>query len=512
MSIRILPPYWPLQPFEKELAFIEVERLIRGAPVGRDGDVLTVEQDPAPEGLRRIVRRISFARAVENSIGERATLEYVTERAAGGGRRKVTSHALHGLHPYKGKFYPQLARALLNACDVPDGGLVVDPFAGCGTSVLEASLLGIRGVGVDANPMAVLVSQAKLRLLGCPADLVEKDLQPLRELPERGDRLPNEEYLADWFPEHNLNYLRRALAGISRVDSPVARDGALVALSSVLREASWQDPKQLRVGRRRADAVIPALVELFPAALNSMLADLRTTQAIPGLEWRRVGGLRSRVVEGDSRRLEVVLKRHVRRRADAVITSPPYASALPYVDTDRLSLHAFGLMPDGSQRRAEGRLIGNREITDRTRIALEGEMAEAISAPWMPPALVDVLLATTEVAREPTSGFRKRRTPALLWAYFRDMRLVLEQLNRVVRPGGPVAVVIADNMVAGPRGTEIRVPTVDILVALGQGVGLSLQEDLSKRLTSYGACDTVHQRNAMETERILLFRQEGVQG
>jgi len=504
MSARVLPPRWTLQPFEQALAALEVERLT-GTAVERDGDALVLPATRDPATLQRLARRISFARAVVGPDGEVPTLEYATECAAGGGTRKITAHALHGLHPYKGKFYPQLARSLLNICDVPEGGLVVDPFAGCGTAVLEASLLGIRGLGVDANPMAVLVSRAKLRLLGHPAAHLAEEFRPLHDLPEIALPLAYDRYLAGWFPPDNLVALRRLVSAIGSLASPIARDGATVALSSVLREASWQDPKQLRIGRRAADAIIPPLDQLFLVALDALVAEVRAVQAVPGLDWARLPALDSRVLDGDSRQLAALVGRHADRRADAVITSPPYASALPYVDTDRLSLYAFDLLPEGGQRAAEGRLIGNREITDRDRDALEGEIAATLAAPWVPPAMREVLRATAEVARDPRSGFRKRRTPALLFAYFRDMRAVLEQVTRVVRPGGPVAVVIADNTASGPGGGMLTIPTVDIMVALGEGVGLRLTDDHTKRLTSYGAADTVHQRNAMNSERVLLF-------
>lgn len=504
MTVRILPPEWSLQPFEQELAALEAECLA-GSKVDRDGDIVYFREGLHPATVGRLARRMSFARAIEIPRGRVTTLQHRLELAAGGGCRKVTSHALHGLHPYKGKFYPQLARALLNVCTVPAGGLVLDPFAGCGTSVLEASLLGIRGIGVDANPMAVLVSQAKLELLGCPVDKVKREFVKLQQLPEAPEQLPDENYLARWFPPRNLDFLRRIVAQIRTCLSPIAQNGAMVALSSVLREASWQDPHQLRVARRR-DTKVPDLADLFYAALDNLLKDLAGVQTIPRLRWQRIPRLGSRVVEGDSRDLLSVVRRHVRRQVDAVVTSPPYASALPYIDTDRLSLRALGLLPHGRQRLAESRLIGNREITEKERELIEAELVATIGRSWIPAALRDVLLATLEAAREPTAGFRRRRTPALLFAYFKDMRRVLDQLAQLVRPGGPIAVVIGDNTVSGASGSVVHVPTADIVIALAEDVGLRLETDLSKRLTSYGAPETVHQRNAMDSERVLLFR------
>ena len=505
MTTQVLPPRWSLQSFELELAVAETASIVK-APVHRDDSVLHIEGFLHHSSMARLASRAAFASAIKRFNKSIQTTQNALEIAAGGGSRKITSHALHGLHPYKGKFYPQLARSLLNVCGVERGGLIIDPFAGCGTSVLEASILGIRALGIDANPLAVLVSQAKLQLLGCPASEVKREFSQLRTLSE-GTALPDEDYLVRWFPGVNLDFLRRAIPSIRELSSQTARNGATVALSSVLREASWQDPRQLRT-RRRRDGDNPLVLEdLFYRALDSLVRDLAAVQAVPELKWKRMSRLSSMVIEGDSRDLTRVLKRHMRRKADAVVTSPPYASALPYIDTDRLSLCAFGLLSRGNLRKAESRQIGNREITERERVHIENQMAASIeNDEWIPYALREILDATLIVSREPESGCRKRRTPALLYNYFRDMRTVLSQISDLVREGGKVAIVIGANSAAGPSGTVIQVPTPEILIELARQNGLEIEGDFSKRLTSYGAPETVHQRNAMNADRVLLFR------
>ena len=57
----------------------------------------------------------------------------------------------------------------------------------------------------------------------------------------------------------------------------------------------------------------------------------------------------------------------LRRSVDVVITSPPYATALPYLDADRLSLIILGLLPRREYSSKESEMIGSREITERKR-------------------------------------------------------------------------------------------------------------------------------------------------
>jgi hypothetical protein len=495
MSVVVEPPRWALQPFERELALREVSALL-DAPAQWDGATIVAEPSVERPRLAFARRRLAFA----SSIDGRQTAEYELEQAVQPRGRKITSHALHGLHPYKGKFYPQLARSLINICRLEPGMRLLDPFAGCGTSVLEAALLGVTGIGVDANPLGTLVSQTKLELLAAPAERVYDHLTGLRLVQSRRSHL-EADYLERWFPPENYRALLSLIDAIERIAYTPARRGGLVALSSVLRAASYQDPKQIRVYRRPATDEIPPLKELFRTAVDELLRDLERVQQTPEFSLSRLTRSRSRVLPGDARQLQRCLSKRL-VPFDAVVTSPPYAMALPYVDTDRLSLRALGLL-EGGQAATEARLIGHRDITDGARKELE---AEIDSASWIPNKLAELLLETLGVAAAAEAGFRKRRTPALLYRYFRDMRQVLQQLVNVVRPGAPVVVVIGENRVAGINGGTARVPTADVLAELAECQGLRLEDRLLKRLTSYGAKDTVHQRNAMGQEEVLFFR------
>src|SRR5690242_7655887 len=67
----------------------------------------------------------------------------------------------HSLHPYPAKFIPQIPHKAIETWSAK-GDLVYDPFGGCGTTLLEASLMGRPSIGTDNNSVAVLVSRAKV--------------------------------------------------------------------------------------------------------------------------------------------------------------------------------------------------------------------------------------------------------------------------------------------------------------------------------------------------------------
>ena len=83
---------------------------------------------------------------------------------------------VHGFHSYPARMHPLVARRLVEEFSAP-GELVLDPFCGSGTVLVEAALAGRRAVGVDANPLAVRLAVLKSR----PVGAVDREL-PLAEL------------------------------------------------------------------------------------------------------------------------------------------------------------------------------------------------------------------------------------------------------------------------------------------------------------------------------------------
>src|SRR5918997_4590962 len=73
--------------------------------------------------------------------------------------RERTKH-VHRLHPYLGKFVPQLAETFLRRYASP-GQLVWDPFAGSGTTLVEANALGMRSAGCDISAFNCLLMRVK---------------------------------------------------------------------------------------------------------------------------------------------------------------------------------------------------------------------------------------------------------------------------------------------------------------------------------------------------------------
>ena len=499
MPTCLMKPGLPL--FEQALAHWEM-RGLTGSDAEAKGDGLWSAAGDAA-ALRE---KLAYWLAVDDAPTRQATAED-SARAAPSvksskpPRRQPRRYGSHGLHEYKGRFLPQLARALMNAAGAPAGGLVVDPFCGSGTTLVEAGRLGLNAFGLDMNPLSVLLSNGKCQALdldGKALDAACGDLEAALDA-VRTDGLENldagdREYLARWFDAPALADLGDILAAIDTTRDEAARSLQRMALSNVLRAASHQKPDDLRVRRRSNPMAAGAVQQLLLTEMRRSAESLRRfRQAEP-----QAGAGRRHAQIGDARNLAHVFP-GLAGQVDAIVTSPPYATALPYLDTDRLSLVALGLLPRRQHRDQDLKMIGNREISERQRKALWADYERA--KPTLPDetqALLDDIEARNQRG---AAGFRRRNTGALLAQYFLDMRSALTQMRTVLKPGAPAYIVIGRNRTTAD-GLEIQIETERHLSLLGEDVGLRTTCVLPMTVP---ASRSAHSKNAMRAEFVVAM-------
>lgn len=159
------------------------------------------------------------------------------------GNRRTASP--HEFYRYPARFPPAFARAAIDAF-TSVGDLVVDPFVGGGTSLVEARLSGRPAIGSDLNHLAVFVSKVKSRpLRGDALDAVERWAAGLSHQ-LRGARTPpglNEWVEAGYLrnvDDTELRPVRRVLAKVletlDSIDNGPARD---LARCAILRTGQW---------------------------------------------------------------------------------------------------------------------------------------------------------------------------------------------------------------------------------------------------------------------------------
>jgi DNA modification methylase len=216
----------------------------------------------------------------------------------------TNAYAFHNLYPYKGKFYPRVVRTLSNAFKLNRDSLLLDPFNGCGTATHEASLMGIKSVGIDVTPMGIILSELKNDLLfikGKNLNFTSKDLQDILEAIEN----------REW--EHPDTIIHKLML--------------IVYFDTA--DAFVRTSRYNRKGK----------LGLFIEKINYIRDCYDKTMEIK--EKYRLKFEPAKIIEEDI--LELKNMSQLRDKFDACITSPPYYFSIDYVGKDKIAYDYLGV-------------------------------------------------------------------------------------------------------------------------------------------------------------------------
>jgi len=482
-------------------------------PYERDFAQREIQSLLAPESAREIDNGIFIERPIDSALAQRLvyfsgiteggstivpTQQSLLERVNGNGlNRQSTRYSAHGLHEYKGKFNPQVAKALLNIFDARPGQLALDPFCGSGTSLVECSHLGIESVGTDINPLAVFLANAKLQSLGIPAERLLSDAASSLDRARRSRSIPKMDgergdYLQSWFPAEylpDIERLRLAIESAGERSAPVL----LAIASNLLRDYSLQEPTDLRIRRRMSPFPTTSFLDAYEEAVRIFCVRLSDAQQTLGVR------------ESQSKAIHVDCKRaadHLSLRPgsfDLALTSPPYATALPYIDTQRLSLVWLGLIPPDEILSLEAQLVGSREIRGQNKNVLLDSLE--VNEAGLPSNETDFCIRLQNALSD-KDGFRRQVVPRLLYRYFAGMAEAFTAVRRLAKPNAPFGLIVGGNHTV-LSGTRFDINTPQHLASIAAARGWHHVETVPlQTYRRYG----LHVNNATSTEALLILR------
>ena len=526
-----------IQPFERRLALMELKSVAGTLPMSKPGHIngALIYRVRTPRRIDYLTNTLTFWETITQPDKNephytRQVMREATSNLARNGispaqlqcflpfngngialpNRRNLRYGPHGVHEYRGKFFPQLARALLNVAGVRRGETVLDPMCGSGTTLVEASLMGCTSFGVDMNPLSVLISQAKCAILHTSPGVLAKEYELLKGYLSKTrigrsrltwfKHLPQKDrtYLTSWFSPQVLADLDLIAVGVDSTRDQACRDLFRVCLSNILRSVSWQKDDDLRVRKEfRADDDTDALAEY----VNELDRTVRNVLAFLYEDRHFEPGM-AQIFEHDARLLGSPNSPLVRLngKIKTIITSPPYATALPYLDTDRLSLCYLGLLSRPYHRTRDYEMIGNREVTERQRREYWLNFQQRKQE--LPSDVTHLIDKIDRLNKSGEAGFRRRNLPTLLARYFLDMRRVFQNMARLLKPSAAAYVVIGNNHTIA-NGQRIDIETDRLLGLIAQSSGLILEEAIPMEML---LSRDIFKKNATASETILCFR------
>ena len=255
---------------------------------------------------------------------------------------RIRTKHVHRLHPYLGKFVPQLVEIFLRKFQPKT---VCDPFSGSGTTLVEAASLGVNGVGCDISQFNSLIARVKtgtydLELLESEINnVVHRALSETQMvLLERRGLYHSSDYLQSWFAPSALESL---LAYQALIPDYTYRDVLRLILSRSARSARLTThfdldfPKKPQIGpyrcykHGRVCKPTDDAAKFLKRYSNDTLKRIREFDSIRGES-------NISVITGDSRTVE--FPKH-----DLVVTSPPYVGLIDYHEQHRYAYELLGL-------------------------------------------------------------------------------------------------------------------------------------------------------------------------
>ncbi|CQH61664.1 homolog to modification methylase [Halobacterium hubeiense] len=382
-----------------------------------------------------------------------------------------TQYLTHGLHNYPARMVPQIPDRLLSYYldegVLEEGDVVYDPFSGSGTTAVEARRHDLNAEANDINPLAVLLTRAK----SIPLDPEEVEaaqttlldglksrLADVESQYEAGEPIDVEEPAVrdGWFPEPQLTQLaviRDRIDDLEReYDQALARFFR-VALSHTTRKVSYQrngEYKRYRLSEEDREDHDPDVYPIFEQKVRenvSMMKDYsRETSRDQQTQVHYADSREAADVEDDS--------------VDIVITSPPYG--------DHGTTVAYGQFSQDPAIVSWGREYDEMREVDKTGLGGSNRVLEPLEEieEWS-----EALSATLETLREKDG----RSDDAM--EFFRDYYAVMEQVKRVLKPGQPVAWVVANRTMS-----RVNIPTHLITQQLCEHLGFELTHMLPREI------------------------------
>lgn len=345
-----------------------------------------------------------------------------------------TQYLTHGLHKYPARMIPQIPDGLLSALETAgfnSNQIVLDPFCGSGTSLVEANLHNHSAIGFDINPFACQLSRAKTTQIDdwdavtTAVSQLESEYEKITEITTESEAFIEEEETdvnAGWFPQPQFSQLIALEKEIAQIENDYNMDVSRlfrIALSNIVRNVSFQrngEFKRYRMPEEKRDEHTPDVIGLFQNSLQEVLDAVQEFSDEVNTEFN------TEVHQSDSRVMNEIDKNEV----DCVITSPPYG--------DHRTTVAYGQFSRDLSIIAHNETRDSMLDVDKTGLGGRYDYETTDSIQSYSPSLQRTVDALNDVEGRADDALN----------FFEDYFAVMKQVGRVVKEGGPVVWVVSN--------------------------------------------------------------------
>ena len=385
--------------------------------------------------------------------------------------------AFHDWYRFVQSFPPHLVREYIQKFDLSDQHIILDPFCGTGTTIVEARKQGIPGVGIEANPFAHFSSSVKVDWDIDPEKLISYSREAAKQAVDKletdgindeetffGDienlplrRLEKNKY--DMLIKNSISPLplHKTLLLLECLDAHVKTpfyNIELLALAKclVFSTSNLRFGPEIGVGKVKVDVPV---ISTWLEEIDRIAVDLTS---VAGKHHQRTD-----IYLADARSMRNLIPHN---SIDAVITSPPYPNEKDYTRTTRLESVILGFFNNKKQ-------IQHYKKTF-VRSNSRGVYKDDTDSRWIEDNINIQKLAKKIEARRiklgKTSGFEKKYYQVTL-EYFGGMARHLSELKTLLKPGARLAYVVGDQA----SYLRVMIRTGQLLAEIADSLGYKIE-------------------------------------
>ncbi|MBN2419998.1 MAG: hypothetical protein JXL81_11480 [Deltaproteobacteria bacterium] len=392
-----------------------------------------------------------FTRLFRMCTGESLKLpDYSSSRLKSFFQKNIfrTGYATHGLFPYRGKFHPQMIRGIINIMGLKPGDTVLDPMMGSGTVTVEAAIMGIKSIGIDASPFCRFMTQTKIDALTMNLKRSKNAISNYEDVYNFFLKLPN-------MSTNSKNSLKsEKKSDVVSVMEPAAEyvkvqdrsrlskknkdtsDTFNFLLLAYLDSAGYSERSQ----RKSHLDQFKAILERYVFVAEKYQQFRNSDNLEPAF---------ARILEGDARDLPIEDS-----SIDGIVFSPPYSFAIDYLDNDAFHLDYLGVK--------------------------------------------------TDILKDSMIGLRGKSHKEKYEIYVKDMVQVISECSRVLRKGRICTIVVGTNNNQIGKALNVSPEEVaglhEILAGIGKENNLELLKMISRPITGIS--------NTMRVEYIVMLQKK----
>lgn len=422
-------------------------------------------------------------------------------------KRKITSQSRSKeFFPYYAGFPESFAESIIRSANLASNSVIMDPWNGSGTTTTAAMKLGYNALGIDINPVMVMVARARNLPVSSIPELVAEANAIFTECPDKRIEVGVEDPLLQWFDVYSTQMLRgieyRVRNKLLESDLADQNQGLdrysclasnlYVALFSTCRNLTApfrsSNPTWLKLPKSSDPKICVSARELS-SQLRSQVENIATTLRISNLS--ETMPERSSIFLGDSTHLFKA------EEIDLVLTSPPYCTRIDYTAATRVELAVIFPLLNRSREELSRDMVGSIKVPKTLIPPKEswGKMCNAF--------LNDLRTHTSKAS----SGYYYKTHID----YFDKLSRSLSMIGKSLKTGGGAIMVVQDSFY---KELHNNVPQILQEMAAHEGMELRRREDFHQKnpISGINSKARKYGKPLGATESVLCFQKKPPQG